>query len=235
MKKSVFAAICAVVSVFICALIVCINALAATVPVFAAAPQGMHVVIDAGHGGMDGGVTGIKTGVKESEVNLQIAFALKTALEEMGFTVTMTRKTSSGLYDFPTKGFKRRDMQARKDIIQAANPDFVLSIHQNRYASQKTRGAQVFYNTAVEESFYLAQSLQTSLNALYQTQGVKERKEMQGDFFILSCVPVPSVIIECGFLSSPDDEALLCSAEWQSQISSSVIVGLMAYFSLSSS
>lgn len=234
MKKRLFAVLTAVITLFLSALITCITALSAPVPVFASAPAGMKIVLDAGHGGIDGGVTGVKTGVKESELNLKITFAMKHALEEVGFDVTLTRKTSAGLYGIPTKGFKRRDMQARKDVIQQARPDLVVSIHQNRYPTQTTRGAQVFFNTNVEGSRLLAQSLQASLNELYKTQGVKPRAPMQGEFFILDCAPVPSVIVECGFLSNPNDEALLCSEDWQNRLAHSLIIGLMHYFSPSS-
>ena len=225
----------ATITLFLTAIFLCINALSAPVPVFATASAGMKIVLDAGHGGMDGGVTGLKTGVKESDLNLQITFALKNQLEDMGFEVTLTRKTQSGLYGTPTKGFKRRDMLARKAVVEQAKPDLVLSIHQNRYPSHATRGAQVFYDKSSDKSNPLAQSLQSSLNTLYKTQGVRERAVMKGEYFILTCADVPSVIIECGFLSNAEDERLLVTPEWQKKLSSSIVAGLMDYFSLSSS
>lgn len=235
MKRNFFVDVSATLALFITAVILCINALSLPVPVFAASPAGMKIVLDAGHGGMDGGVTGLKTGVKESDLNLQITFAIKAELEEMGFEVVLTRKTAAGLYGTTAKGFKRRDMQARKAVIQEAKPDLVLSIHQNRYPAHSTRGGQVFFDGEHEGSKLLAETLQGSLNALYKTQGARERTVMKGEYYILACAPVPSVIIECGFLSNAADEALLVSPEWQKKIAGSVASGLMQYFSLSSS
>jgi N-acetylmuramoyl-L-alanine amidase len=183
---------------------------------------------------VDGGVTGIRTGVKESDLNLQIAFTLQEKLEEMGFEVTLTRKSEEGLYGGTAKGFKRKDMQARKAVIEKTKPDFVLSIHQNRFSSCTTRGAQVFFHEPNEEGRAFASCLQNSLNALYQTQGVPPRTELKGAYFMLTCAPVPSVIVECGFLSNPEDEALLITAQWRNQICESIVQGMFRYFSSSS-
>ena len=159
----------------------------------------MTVVLDAGHGGIDGGVTGKTTGIKESEINLAITLALKEELTDMGFEVILTRKTDAGLYDTTAKGFKKRDMQRRKEIIQAATPSLVISLHQNFYPSQSTRGAQVFYGGNHPKSQTLAKSLQNELNAEYAKHGVNARKIMYGEYFMLKCYGAPSVIVECGF------------------------------------
>ena len=98
--------------------------------------ESLKIVLDAGHGGVDGGVSGSKTGVKESDLNLAFTHSIKDVLEDMGFAVTLTRKTEAGLYGTPTKGFKKRDMQKRKEIIEETEPILVLSIHQNFYPSQ---------------------------------------------------------------------------------------------------
>lgn len=103
----------------------CINAL--SVPVFAVT-RPMCVVLDAGHGGIDGGVVGRETGVKESDVNLAVTMKLKTVLERAGFDVVLTRKTEAGLYGRgDPKGFKRRDMSKRKEIIEEAKPIVMIS------------------------------------------------------------------------------------------------------------
>ena len=134
----------AVVIGFMAAVGLCVRVLSGSTAV-AAFEDGLRVVIDAGHGGIDGGVVGRTTGVKESDINLDIAYELQYVLEDMGFEVTMTRKTQAGLYDTTAKGFKRRDMEKRREIIQRAKPDFVLSVHQNYYPSSAYRGGQVFY------------------------------------------------------------------------------------------
>lgn len=231
MKKSVFAAVVAVAVGFITAVVLCVQTLYAPQPVFSQAQAGMTVVVDAGHGGIDGGVTGKKTGKKESDLNLAIAFCLKTALEDKGFSVVLTRKTEAGLYDTTAKGFKKRDMQRRREIIEEIKPDFVLSLHQNFYPSRSSRGAQVFYKKGSANGERFATLAQEKLNGLYAGQGVKARKATAGEFFMLDCSTAPSLLIECGFLSNPADEALLVSSAWQRKLAETVASSVLAYLS----
>ncbi len=219
---------------FVWAVGLCLQALATT-PVSAFSKGEMRVVVDAGHGGVDSGVSGTKTKVKESDVNLAIAMELKECLEEAGFAVTLTRKTEAGLYDTTAKGFKKRDMQRRKEIIEEAAPALLISIHQNRYPSQKVRGGQVFYAKASAEGKELAQTVQGKLNALYAKEGVKGRKITPAEYFMLRCASCPSVIVECGFLSNEEDERLLQSPIFQREIAKSITAGTLAYFEKQSS
>ena len=204
----------------------CLRALNAPVAVSVQAAK-LSVVIDAGHGGVDGGVVGVSTKRKESDVNLAIAFMLKEKLADAGFLVVMTRTTEGGLYDTTAPGFKRRDMQKRKEICESANPLCVLSVHQNFYPSTASRGGQVFYRKDDEWSTRLAGNIQAELNTLYKGEGVKARKEMAGDYYMLRLTP-PSVIVECGFLSNPKDDALLNSSAFCEKIADSIVVGLLA-------
>lgn len=228
MKKTIFAAVTAVVVGFMAAVTLCVKTLSAPQPVFAA-DDGLKIVLDAGHGGIDGGVTGKTTGVKESELNLSITLVLKEVLSDMGFDVTLTRKTDAGLYDTTAKGFKKRDMQRRKEIIQETDPSLVVSIHQNFYPSRSSRGAQVFYSKANERAKTLATALQSRLNGAYQAQGAKKRNAMTGQYFMLECCEAPSVIVECGFLSNPADEALLATSAWQRTLAENIAAGIMDY------
>lgn len=224
----------AVMMGFLAAVGLCVRALSG-VGAVSAFDTGLRIVIDAGHGGIDGGVVGRKTGKRESDINLEIAYALRGVLEEMGFDVTMTRKTQAGLYDTTAKGFKKRDMEKRREIIREAKPDFVLSIHQNFYPVSVYRGGQAFYsvpeheNTENAGSKRLAEILQTKMNGLYAEENVKGRKVTRGDFFILRCYDCPSVLLECGFLSNPADEALLCQPAWRKKFAQSVAAGLVEY------
>ncbi len=215
---------------FIWAVALCLQALVAQ-PVSAFSDGSMRVVVDAGHGGIDGGVSGRTTKVKESELNLAIAMELAQVLEDTGFEVTLTRKTSAGLYGTTAKGFKKRDMQRRKEIIEAADPALVLSVHQNFYPSKATRGAQVFYSEESEGSAALAFAVQARLNGLYAEKGVRERKESKGEYFMLECYPCPSVIVECGFLSNAEDEALLQKSAWQERLAEGIASGVLDYYS----
>lgn len=222
-----------VAAVFITAVALCFQALYAPQSVSALSQSGMTVVVDAGHGGIDGGVTGKDTGVKESDINLSISRLLKGELEELGFQVTLTRKTENGLYGTTAKGFKKRDMQKRKEVIQEAKPALVISVHQNYFSSRAYRGGQVFYDGASEGGKAFAAAVQTKLNALYEGAGAKTRTEKSGDYFMLKCCESPSIIVECGFLSNAQDEALLISEGWQKRLAQSIAAGALAYFSQS--
>ena len=229
MKKSFLVIVMTLVFGFCCAVGLCVRALRLAQTVSAIDGGGMRIVVDAGHGGIDGGVVGRKTGVKESEINLDIAFRLSAVLTEMGFEVTMTRKTDAGLYGTTAPGFKKRDMQRRKEIIQEVSPLFVISVHQNYYPSQNQRGGQVFYGDTHPNGAVLASCVQEKLNDLYAELGVKKRVESKGDYFMLRCADCPSLIVECGFLSNAQDEALLSSSVWQESLARGIAAGVAAY------
>lgn len=192
----------------------------------------LKIVVDAGHGGMDGGVTGVKTGEKESNINLKIAFALSSVLEDAGFQVTMTRKTEYGLTDGKGKWSKRKDMQIRKEIIQNSRPSLVLSIHQNFYPTGSARGGQVFYLKGDENAKRLALCVQESLNGLYAKRGVKGRVATPSKYYILNCSSAPSIIVECGFLSSATDDTLLAMDTHRIAIAKSIFSGVARYYSM---
>lgn len=229
MKKSVYAVCMAVVISFLTAVALCVRALNTPQTVFSGAEQKMKIVLDAGHGGIDGGVVGKTTGVKESDLNLEIALRLKEVLSDIGFEVALTRKTKAGLYDFATKGFKKRDMQKRKQIIHEEEPALVISLHQNLYPASAPRGAQVFYRKNHAQGEKFAEAVQTQLNDLYAEKGVKARKSTGAEYFMLECTQAPSLIVECGFLSNPADEALLVSPVWQRKLAESIATGVVAY------
>ena len=231
MKKTFLMLTTAVAAAFITAVFLCAQVLNASRPVSAFFQTEMRIVLDAGHGGIVGGVVGRKTGIKESDLNLSITLCLKEVLEDMGFAVTLTRKTEAGLYGTPTKGFKKRDMERRKEIIEQANPVLVLSIHQNFFPSQSSRGGQVFYSKEKETSRILAESVQKQLNTLYAESGVKGRSVQAGKYYMLECTRHPSVIIECGFLSNAADESLLISEVWQDKFSHAVAAAVLEFLS----
>lgn len=214
---------------FLFTLGVCFSVLNTT----AEAAQNFTVVLDAGHGGIDGGVTGVNTGVKESDINLSIVKKLETCLERSGINVVLTRKTSSGLYGLPVKGFKRRDMEKRKEIIQKTSPVAVISIHQNAFLGSSRRGGQLFYRKDSANGERLANVIQQELNTMPEC--VKKSTPLAGDYYMLNCTDFTSVICECGFLSSGEDEKLLMSDDYQWKIARAVCRGVLTYFSASAS
>lgn len=186
------------------------------------------VVLDAGHGGVDGGVVGKTTGVKESEINLSLVYALKEDFENAGFKVVLTRTDEGGLYGLPTKGFKRRDMQKRREIIEEASPAVMLSVHQNYFPSDPSRrGGQAFYRMGSASGQKLAQSIQAELNTLSQ----REHSALTGDYYMLECTNFTSVIVECGFLSNAEDEALLTDPSYREKLANAIFCGTLAFLS----
>ncbi len=198
-----------------------------------ATPAKTHIVLDAGHGGVDLGVIGKDSRTPEAEINLAIVKSLEKKLAEHNFAVTLTRKDEQGLYDSKVPGFKLRDMKERKRIIEQAQPDLVVSIHCNKFPRSDVRGAQVFYEPTSGKSVNLAKSIQNNFNILNREYVGRSYECHAGDYYILKCSPYPSVIVECGFLSNPEDDALLNSKIYQDKITYAIFSGIVGYLAQS--
>lgn len=194
----------------------------------AGSAHAVTVVLDPGHGGADGGVTGTNSGVKESDINLKVSLIVKNKLESDGFNVVLTRSDEYGACG---KDFgKSRDMSARKQIINSSNADLVVSIHCNKYPSSALRrGAQTFYNPYDPRGIMLAKTLQSTLNDLNKEHVGRDFASLKGDYYILNCSDIPSAIVECGFLSNPEDERLLLSAEYCDLLAEKIVLGIFLY------
>ena len=179
------------------------------------------VVIDAGHGGDDPGKIGINNAL-EKEINLQIAKETKKYLEEAGITVIMTREDDQSLSNYKTE-----DMQERVKVIDGANAKLAVSIHQNSYSSEAEKGAQVFYYSASEEGKKIAQVLQDHLKML-DPENRREIKE-NNSYFLLKRTKIPTVIVECGFLSNWEEAEKLKETEYQKKIAQVICEGILAY------
>lgn len=190
------------------------------------------VVIDAGHGGEDGGVVGTKTGVKESEINLYMSKIVGEYLEGMGFRVVQTRKNESALVG--GKFRKRSDMEERVRIMEKAKPSAVVSLHMNTYTSSARRGAQVFYFGKSEESGEFARLMQAKLNEKFNGVDVgREYSALTAEKYILWKSPAPAIIVECGFLSNPRDEENFLDDEYRHRFGYEVATGIAEYVYLS--
>ncbi len=196
------------------------NSVAGKVPV---------VVIDAGHGGKDPGKVGV-SGTLEKDINLAIALKLRGRLLQDGYSVVMIRETDIGLYSETAQNKKREDMQARVRVISEAEPDFVVSIHQNSYPSEACTGAQMFYYKDSEESRKLAEGLQAAFLDVLQ-DGNKRKAKANADYYLLRKAACPIVIAECGFLSNSAEEAKLATAEYQELVADALHQGIRQYVS----
>ncbi len=209
------------------AFIITLSCFAFLPSVFAATPNTiLTVVVDAGHGGFDGGCEGTLEGSNERELNLKYANTLKKYLENYGIRVIMTRTTTDGLYSAFATNKKKDDMEKRKEIIEKSRADVVISVHMNAYSLISSRGAQVFYNPESEVSKSLAKSIQDS----FVSDLPKARKAPDvGDYYMLNCTNVPAVIVECGFLSNPEEEILLFSDEYREKVCYAILCGVIKY------
>ena len=222
-KRRVLLACCAVAAALAITVGMCLYALAQT----AAGMQRMTIVIDAGHGGIDGGVVGRVTKTKESDINLSVSRLLQAEFEEAGFLVVQTRPTEAGLYGSATTGYKKRDMQKRSEIIHENAPAAVISVHQNFFPVSSRRGAQAFFRESNALSRMLACSIQTALNEMPEC--IVRSEPLKGDYYVLNCSDYPSVIVECGFLSNAADEALLVTQAYQQRIAEVICQGTIAF------
>lgn len=199
-------------------------------PAYASSTEKLTVVIDAGHGGVDSGVIGVKTGVKESDLNLAYAKELEVLFKSAGFDVVLTRNTSAGLYGAFSSGFKLRDLSERVKITKSADADVFISVHMNKYGDPARRGAQVFFKIDDEHSKNLAERVQNSFNRM--PTAVRECQALSGDYYVLNGANCPAVICECGFLSSPEDEALLIDESYMKSLCHALFSGVTEYFAV---
>ena len=190
------------------------------------------IVIDAGHGGIDPGAVS-KDGTREDKINLKIAYKVKEHLEREGAKVIMTRTSDDGLYDIGVgKGarkMKEQDMQRRIDTIKNSNPHIVVSIHLNHFSQSKYYGAQTFYMTGSKEGERLAQCIQAKLISILDRGNTRKIKEVD-NIRILKVGNAPCVLVECGFLSNPEEESLLKTDAYQNDIAYSIYCGIVDYF-----
>ncbi len=194
--------------------------------------SGMVILVDPGHGGYDGGARCRDSGVWEKEINLAVAQAVERSLTERGATVVMTRTEDADLCEASRPAHltkKRQDMQNRIAIAKDHQADMVLSIHMNEYRARSQSGPQVFYRAGCDSGRLLAGCIQTAM--IQQLQPKKERTAMAGDYFILQ-LEVPSVLVECGFVSNPTEEKLLLDADYQGRIGEAVAAGVEEYVRL---
>lgn len=182
------------------------------------------IVIDAGHGGKDPGKIGID-GQIEKEINLQIAEILKVFLEMDGFEVIMTRTDDNGLYDEDASNKKVQDMKRRIQMIEEADPLLVVSIHQNSYPEAYVKGGQVFYYGTSTDSKSLAETIQKQLKEL-DPENHREAKA-NTSYYLLKKTSKPIVIVECGFLSNPDEAQKLSDEHYQEKLAFKIFMGIV--------
>lgn len=185
------------------------------------------IVVDPGHGGIDPGKVGIN-GSYEKDVNLAIAMYLKEILEKKKCHVIMTRETDTGLYEETDSNKKVSDLRRRVEIMNAPEVDVVVSIHQNSYTGESSKGAQVFYQGSSSQGEQMAKVIQAQLISSLGTWNHRQAKA-NNSYFLLKKTTKPSVIVECGFLSNNEEAAKLCDKSYQRQVAWAIAQGTLTY------
>ena len=187
-------------------------------------------VIDAGHGGEDPGAIGVN-GTYEKDINLAISLLIGSMLEEKGYKVVYTRTDDRMLYSEGEniKGFRKLSDQKNRCRIASAEPGAILiSIHMNSYAEAKYSGLQGYYSPKTDESHNLALAIQTSVKTSLQNEN--NRKVKKGDnIYLLENYDGIGVLLECGFLTNPEECEKLCEKEYQKELSFAIICGIIEY------
>lgn len=188
------------------------------------------VVIDAGHGGEDGGA--VANGIVEKDINLSVARKLRDLCRLSGFKTVMTRD-SDIMLDSDGETIRQRkvnDMKKRLEIYNSSPNNVVISIHQNKFTVEKYRGAQTFYSPNNPDSEALAGCVQKNIVSFIQPDNQREIKKAGKEIYLLYNAQAPSVIVECGFLSNAEEAELLKDEKYQTETALAVFSGLMEYY-----
>ena len=189
-----------------------------------------RIIIDAGHGGEDGGAE--VDGVLEKDINLSIASMLADILRVCGYEVIEVRDTDISVYTDGADTLrekKKSDLNNRVRLFNSDPRNVVVSIHQNRFDNPKYSGAQLFYSVNNENSAFLADCIRTAVVSLLQKENTRELKPAGNDIYILDQSTVPAVIAECGFLSNERERKLLLTPEYQQKLAYAIAMGVIDY------
>lgn len=221
----------AVATIFVIVAVMITSVAGGTKQVGALPTANRVVIIDAGHGGADGGAIGSDNTV-EKELNLEVALKLQRLLEQSGCTVFMTRTEDVSLStaeDDEKRQRKVADLANRKKMIEEYDVDAFVSIHMNTFSDPQYFGTQVFYSDS-NGSNRLADSIQTEV-CMVDPENTRVAKDGSKSIFILSETTIPSVVVECGFLSNEKDLARLKTEEYQTKLATAIYNGITKFYS----
>lgn len=190
--------------------------------------SGKVIVLDPGHGGIDGGAVS-KSGLVEKEVTLSVAQYLRDYLQQAGALVIMTREGDYDLADQGAAVRKRQDLERRAELVNMSETDMLLSIHLNSIPSPRWRGAQTFYNPSRIENERIAKLIQEEL--ISNLQNTTREAKVDKEIFLLKSIHAVGALVEVGFLSNPDEAHLLSNSDYQIRVADAIYRGVLRYFS----
>ncbi len=189
------------------------------------------IVIDAGHGGEDGGAVGVN-GLVEKDINLAIALALAADLKANNFDVILVRDGDYSVGDQSLSTVaerKRSDTKRRVSLVEETGDCLLVSIHQNQFSQSQYSGAQMFYSPNNEESAQLAECIRQSVVSSLQPENTRQNKEAGEEIYLLTHCQVPAVLVECGFLSNPQEADLLGQESYQNDMAAAIYNGIIDF------
>lgn len=188
-----------------------------------------RIVIDPGHGGMDGGAVGI-SGSVEKDINLSVSLRLADLLLLCGVEHTLTRNDDFMLeLDTSAGTAKGRDIKSRVMLANEDQSSILVSIHMNSYPIEKYSGLQVFYSRNSPESHMIAEAVRQSCRSLLQPSNERQSKPASSAIYLMHHTTNPAILVECGFLSNIAEEALLRENKYQTSVAATICAGLLAY------
>jgi N-acetylmuramoyl-L-alanine amidase len=191
--------------------------------------KNMVVYIDAGHGGRDNGAIGF-SGKEEDNINLKIGLKLRRLIEQAGGVALMIREDDIGLYDETKRtGRKLEDLKNRQKLFSESEADIILSIHLNSFPQNQYYGAQTFYKEGDAKSRKLAEYIQEELISVMD-RGNNRKIKPKSDIYIFKGNNITGALVECGFLSNPEEEQLLTQDHYQERLAWSIFSGIVKYF-----
>ncbi|GAF18739.1 LOW QUALITY PROTEIN: germination-specific N-acetylmuramoyl-L-alanine amidase, cell wall hydrolase CwlD [Bacillus sp. JCM 19046] len=193
--------------------------------------SGKVIVLDPGHGGMDGGASS-KSGILEKKITLDVALKLRDYLQEAGHLVILTREEDIDLADETTAKIRQRkveDLRKRVEIVNESDADFFLSIHMNAIPSDRWRGSQTFYHLKDKKNEELAVFIQEELKR--NLENTDRYAKPIHHVYLLKEAKIPGALVEAGFLSNPAEAALLENDDYQTKVAASIYEGMLRYAS----
>lgn len=190
------------------------------------------VIIDAGHGGEDGGAIS-SSGLLEKDINLSIALTLQKLFTQSGFEVVMTRTEDKAIYSENCESLREKkvsDIHNRTNICNQNQNNIFISIHQNKFEQSKYSGTQVFYSSNNILSSELAECIQNVIKGTLQKNNNRQCKPSDDNVYILKHAEVPAILIECGFLSNPQEEASLKTEQYRNQLAFAIFSGFLEFY-----
>ncbi len=190
-------------------------------------------MVNSAHGGFDGGAVA-NDGTVEKDINLKICTLVSEFLKSSGYKVIMTRESDTSTEDneaerIPSR--KKSDLKNRLRLMGDFPNSVFISIHLNKFTTSAASGAQIFYSGKTEESKVLAENIRKSITNMLQPENTRVNKKSTSSTYILHNATVPAVLVECGFLSNPQELSMLKNTEYQKELAFCIFCGINEYFS----